>query len=210
MNGSLVLEKLVFVWVYFQIPWQHVPTKTKLEYIPPPPDHWQNSVLAPGSHQNHVKWELLLGNVESNKNLLFPLPMGMSVCVVTTFRTWFASQDWAKLTKPGRGGKLSLASIRHTPVNRPLFCIGSSLNAPFFTTLHLMTPYFWFFDQNFLAKSIFEKNLQIAAKMSKRVKIAWIICNFTPNDPSFLDLSPTEPLFCKKIVIDGPFIWCIK
>ena len=32
MNGSLFLEKLVFVWVYFQIPWQHIPTKTKLEY----------------------------------------------------------------------------------------------------------------------------------------------------------------------------------
>ena len=32
MNGLLFLEKLVFVWVYFQIPWQHIPTKTKLEY----------------------------------------------------------------------------------------------------------------------------------------------------------------------------------
>ena len=31
LNGSVFLEKLVFVWVYFQIPWQHVPTKTKLE-----------------------------------------------------------------------------------------------------------------------------------------------------------------------------------
>ena len=34
MNGSLFLEKLVFVWVYFQIPWWHIPTKTKLEYPP--------------------------------------------------------------------------------------------------------------------------------------------------------------------------------
>ena len=34
MNGSLFLEKLVFVWVYFQIPWQHIPTKNKLEYPP--------------------------------------------------------------------------------------------------------------------------------------------------------------------------------
>ena len=34
MNGSLFLEKLVFVWVYFQISWWHVPTKTKLEYPP--------------------------------------------------------------------------------------------------------------------------------------------------------------------------------
>ena len=35
MNGLLFLEKLVFVWVYFQIPWRHIPTKTKLEYPPP-------------------------------------------------------------------------------------------------------------------------------------------------------------------------------
>ena len=34
MNGSIFLEKLVFVWVYFQIPQQHVITKTKLEYPP--------------------------------------------------------------------------------------------------------------------------------------------------------------------------------
>ena len=34
MNGSLFLEILVFVWVYFQMPWWHVPTKTKLEYPP--------------------------------------------------------------------------------------------------------------------------------------------------------------------------------
>ena len=34
MNGLLFLEKLVFVWVYLQIPWRHIPTKTKLEYPP--------------------------------------------------------------------------------------------------------------------------------------------------------------------------------
>ena len=34
MNGSLFLEKLVFVWVYFQISWRHIPTKSKLEYPP--------------------------------------------------------------------------------------------------------------------------------------------------------------------------------
>ena len=34
MNGSLFLEKVVFVLVYFQILQQHVPTKTKLEYPP--------------------------------------------------------------------------------------------------------------------------------------------------------------------------------
>ena len=32
MNGWLFLEKLVFVWVYFQISLWHVPTKTKLKY----------------------------------------------------------------------------------------------------------------------------------------------------------------------------------
>ena len=36
MNELLFLEKLVFVWVYFQIPWRHIPTKTKLEYPPGP------------------------------------------------------------------------------------------------------------------------------------------------------------------------------
>ena len=34
MNGSLFLEKVVFVLVYFQILQRHVPTKTKLEYPP--------------------------------------------------------------------------------------------------------------------------------------------------------------------------------
>ena len=32
MNWSLFLEKFVFVWVYFLILWQHIPTKTKIEY----------------------------------------------------------------------------------------------------------------------------------------------------------------------------------
>ena len=32
MNGSIFLEKLVFVWVYFQILRRHIPTKTKFEY----------------------------------------------------------------------------------------------------------------------------------------------------------------------------------
>ena len=33
MNGSLFLEKLVFVWVYFQILRRHIPAKTKLKYL---------------------------------------------------------------------------------------------------------------------------------------------------------------------------------
>ena len=32
MNRSLFLEKLVFEWVYYQIPQRRIPTKTKLEY----------------------------------------------------------------------------------------------------------------------------------------------------------------------------------
>ena len=32
--GHFFLKKLVFVWVYFQILWRHIPTKTKLEYPP--------------------------------------------------------------------------------------------------------------------------------------------------------------------------------
>ena len=42
MNGLLFLEKLVFVWVYFQIPWRHIPTKTKLEY---PPGMWDTVLI---------------------------------------------------------------------------------------------------------------------------------------------------------------------
>ena len=34
MNGSLFLEKLVFVWVYFQILRRHLPTKTKIDSPP--------------------------------------------------------------------------------------------------------------------------------------------------------------------------------
>ena len=34
MNVSLFLEKLVFVWVFFQILQLHIPTETKLEYPP--------------------------------------------------------------------------------------------------------------------------------------------------------------------------------
>ena len=37
MNESLFLEELIFVWVYFHIPWWHIPTKTKLENVPLPP-----------------------------------------------------------------------------------------------------------------------------------------------------------------------------
>ena len=41
------------------------------------------------------------------------------------------------------------------------------------------------------------------------LKIAWILCEFIPNDPPpFLDLSPNDHIFCKKIVTDSSLIWC--
>ena len=45
--GYFFLEKLVFVWVYFQIPWRHIPTKNKLEY-PPPREYLLSSNNKPG------------------------------------------------------------------------------------------------------------------------------------------------------------------
>ena len=35
-NGLLFLEKLVFVWVFFQIPWRHIPAKPNLSTPPGP------------------------------------------------------------------------------------------------------------------------------------------------------------------------------
>ena len=43
INGSLFLEKWVFVWVYFQILQQHIPTK--LEH---PPPRFKHDFLLPG------------------------------------------------------------------------------------------------------------------------------------------------------------------
>ena len=37
MNGSLFLEKLVFVWIFFRISRRHIPTKIKLECKGLPP-----------------------------------------------------------------------------------------------------------------------------------------------------------------------------
>ena len=66
MNGLLFLEKLVFVWVYFQILWWHIPTKTKLEY-PQGFDHGQFEIKTLPIHalpyyiysyvqKRHQKW----------------------------------------------------------------------------------------------------------------------------------------------------------
>ena len=108
------------------------------------------------------------------------------------------------------GGSLSLVSISNVPViNRPLFCI-FYYRMPSFTTLHPMTPYFCFFDQNFPVKSFtFEK-------LFKSQWISFVFLMFTlprfctishPMTP-FFDLSPNGPLFCNKIVTDSPLIWC--
>ena len=56
--GLLFLEKLVFVWVYVQILWRHIPTKTKLEYAPGP---WS---AFPEMFENFLK-----------KKLYFPIPL---------------------------------------------------------------------------------------------------------------------------------------
>ena len=48
MNGLLFLEKLVFVWVYFQIPWRHIPTKPNLST---PPDLDLVIMQVPVSHK---------------------------------------------------------------------------------------------------------------------------------------------------------------
>ena len=37
--GHFLLKTLVYIWVYFQCPWQHIPTKTKLEN---PPGSWDD------------------------------------------------------------------------------------------------------------------------------------------------------------------------
>ena len=47
MNRLLFLEKLVFVWVYFQIPWWHIPTKPNLST---PPDLDLVIMQVPVSH----------------------------------------------------------------------------------------------------------------------------------------------------------------
>ena len=89
-----------------------------------------------------------------------------------------------------------------------LFCIACTQNAPFFHNFTPNDPYFCCFGQKFSAIS---SNLRKFCKSQRKisliiVKIARILCNFTPNDPPFSDLSPNDPLFCKKIVTDSPLI----
>ena len=114
------------------------------------------------------------------------------------------------LKTPG-GGALPLAGIRHAPVNRPPFLHRLYTECPLFSQLYTQWPLFLLFRSKFSSDIIkFWKILQIAAKISlKIVKIARILCNFTPDDPPFSDLSPNDPLFCKKIVTDSPLIWCV-
>ena len=80
-SGQLVnewvtfLEKLVFVWVYFQIPRRHVPTKTKLE-CPPGPKFdfsallknrtwWFESTYTNNTYSNKLRKEELKSNYSS-------------------------------------------------------------------------------------------------------------------------------------------------
>ena len=52
MGQSLFLEKLLFVWVYFQIPRWHIPTKTKLEYPPPSTEYTFSMYTFLAVHRN--------------------------------------------------------------------------------------------------------------------------------------------------------------
>lgn len=64
-------------------------------------------------------------------------------------------------------------------------------------------PLFLQFQSN---HQIRKKKLSVIVKIStKNVKIAQLLCTFTPNIPNgpiFGDLSPDYPFFCKKIVPD--------
>ena len=105
------------------------------------------------------------------------------------------------MSPPGGGGH------SHWPVyvmplwTDPLICIGLSLNAPFFTTLNQMNHYFCFLDQHFSREIInFLKFCTSQWKFQEKInKIAWILCNFTLNDPPFLDVTQSWPLYCKKL-----------
>ena len=66
-NGPLFLEKLVFVWVYFQILRQYVPTKTKFEYLPPR-GLWQVDKQNP-----HNSYFFILGYSNSSSHLISSL-----------------------------------------------------------------------------------------------------------------------------------------
>ena len=85
------------------------------------------------------------------------------------------------------------------PIGRsidPPFCI----ECPLITTFHPMTPFFCFFDQNFLAKSSnFEKIVNRSENLKKKkVKIAWSFCAIS-HPTTFLDLSPNDPIFARKL-----------
>ena len=104
---------------------------------------------------------------------------------------------WMRILCCRRGLKDWLR-IRHAPVHRPLFIIVLLSNAPLHHNFTPNDPLFCLFNHNFL------QNHQI---LEKRVIIACSLCSFTPNEPVFRSVPITS--FCKKIVTDGPFIWCI-
>ena len=71
-----------------------------------------------------------------------------------------------RLGLPGGWGALPLVGIHHVPVNKPrLFCIGLTLNAHCFTTLHPMTPYSCFWSKFFGKIIKFWKISQFKTKM---------------------------------------------
>ena len=81
MNGLLFLEKLVFVWVYFQIPWRHIPTKTKLEY---PPRVW-----------NILKsWIARIKHYMMNASIIIPWTWCMRGTCSISFRKLTSNSIW--------------------------------------------------------------------------------------------------------------------
>ena len=73
MNGLLFLEKLVFVWVYFQIPWRHIPTKTKLEYPPDLDMEIDEEVVTRYFHKNIINHKFVQYILQVSSGNLKPM-----------------------------------------------------------------------------------------------------------------------------------------
>ena len=129
MNGSLFLEKLVFVWV--QILWWHIPTKTKLEYLlanrwhqwncdslisaakvlyAPPPHHWYT--LPPSLIPQSRLLFLSCGNLKFTSPL--PLDLTCRVPIEDTCNLQFQalSKFWTLINrKENKNKKRSLKML---------------------------------------------------------------------------------------------------
>ena len=116
MNGSLFLEKLVFVWAYFQIPWRYTHPVQNQTWVYRPGEPWimlagkmlegdsiPSSLIQP-SHR--LLWEpedrfltlfLLCSEIEVNKNkkkkyLRNTMVIILLICMIYTF-----SNNWKRI-----------------------------------------------------------------------------------------------------------------